>query len=98
MSFAGSSSSGVKTSSQVIHVGKSKLISCYLTSTANAVCTLKLWDSANSTTTGKKEILRLQIHAGGNAESIEHDLHGMISNNGIYAQISGTGAYTVAFA
>lgn len=92
-------SSGVLASSTVVADHHCKIMSIYATSTTNALFTVKIWDSNNSTTTSKKEVARLQLHAGGTAQSIEHDLHGVLVANGIYAQIAaGSGTVTVNFA
>ena len=92
-------SRGVLSSSTVVAKHHCKIMSVHATSTANALFTVKIWDSNNSTTSGKKEVARLQLHAGGTAQTIEQDLHGVLVANGIYAQIAtGTGTVSVNFA
>ena len=74
-------------------------MSVHATSTANALFTVKIWDSDSSSVSGKKEVARLELHAGGTAQTIEQDLHGVLVANGIYAQIAtGTGTVSVNFA
>jgi len=91
--------SGVISSSTVVAGHTCKIMSVHATSTANALFTVKIWDSNNTTTTGKKEVARLQLHAGGTAQTLEQDLHGVLVANGIYAQIAaGTGTVSVQFA
>lgn len=91
--------SGVLSTSTVVSAHHCKVMSIHATSTANALFTVKIWDSDNSTTSGKKEVARLQLHAGGTAQTIEQDLHGVLVANGIYAQIAtGTGTVSVNFA
>ena len=66
---------------------------------SNALFTVKIWDSANSTTTSKKEVARLNLHAGGTAQTIEYDFHGAILAQGLYVEFStGSGSVTVNFA
>lgn len=99
MSSPTCNTSGVLSSSTVVADHRCKVMSIHATSTANALFTVKIWDSNNSTTTSKKEVARLQLHAGGTAQTIEQDLHGVLVANGIYAQIAtGTGTVSVNFA
>ena len=68
-----------------------QLLTHYLLSRFGTVTTQQL--------AGKKEVARLQLHAGGTAQTIEQDLHGVLVANGIYAQIAtGTGTVSVNFA
>tara|TARA_A100001391_G_scaffold73075_2_gene46927 strand:- start:6453 stop:6752 length:300 start_codon:yes stop_codon:yes gene_type:complete len=91
--------SGVISASKVVSSDRTKLISIYATSTSNALFTVKIWDSANSTTTSKKEVARLNLHAGGTAQTIEYDFHGAILAQGLYVEFStGSGSVTVNFA
>jgi len=90
---------GVLSSSTVAVQHHCKIMSVHATSTANALMTVKIWDSDNSTTSGKKEVVRLQLHAGNTAQTIEQDLHGVLVANGIFVQIStGTGTVSVNYA
>ena len=99
MSSPTCNSTGVLSTSTVAVTHHCKIMSVHATSTANALFTVKIWDSNNSTTSGKKEVARLQLHAGGTAQTIEQDLHGVLVANGIYAQIAtGTGTVSVNFA
>ena len=90
---------GVLSSSTVAVQHHCKIMSVHATSTANALMTVKIWDSDNSSTSGKKEVPRRQLHAGNTAQTIEQDLHGVIVANGIFVQIStGTGTVSVNYA
>jgi len=88
-------STGIVSSSTVAVKHRCKIMSVHATSTANSLMTVKIWDSDNSTTSGKKEVARIQLHAGGTAQTIEQDLHGVIVANGIFIQIT-TGSGTVS--
>jgi len=93
------STSGVISASKVISTARTKLVSIYATSTTNALFTVKIWDSANSTTTSKKEVARLNLHAGGTAQSLEYDFHGAILAQGLFVEFStGSGSVTVNYA
>ncbi len=93
------STSGVISASKVVSTARTKLVSIYVTSTTNALFTVKIWDSANSTTTSKKEVARLNLHAGGTAQTVEYDFHGAILAQGLYVQFStGSGSVTVNYA
>ena len=93
------STSGVLSASKVVSGDRTKLVSIYATSTTNALFTVKIWDSANSTTSGKKEVARLNLHAGGSAQCIEYDFHGAILAQGLYVEFSsGSGSVSVNFA
>ena len=99
MSFSGCANSGVLADSTVVSPLRCKLISVHATSTTNALFTIKVWDSANSTISGKKEVLRLNLHAGGSASSVEQDLHGTVLAQGCYVEFSsGEGYCTVNYA
>ena len=98
MSSPTCNSTGVLSTSTVAIKHHAKIMSVHATSTANALMTVKIWDSDNSTTSGKKEVARIVLHAGGTAQTIEQDLHGVLVANGIYVQITGTGTCSVNFA
>ena len=92
-------SSGVLSTSTVVVKHHAKIMSVHATSKANALFTVKIWDSDSASVSGKKEVARLELHAGGTAQTIEQDLHGVLVANGIYAQIAtGTGTVSVNFA
>ena len=89
-------SSGVLSTSTVVVKHHAKIMSVHATST---LFTVKIWDSDSASVSGKKEVARLELHAGGTAQTIEQDLHGVLVANGIYAQIAtGTGTVSVNFA
>ena len=91
--------SGVISASKVVSSARTRLISIYATSTTNALFTVKVWDSENSTTTSKKEVARLHLHAGGTAETVEYDFHGAILAQGLYVEFdTGSGSVTVNYA
>tara|TARA_R100001510_G_C7626386_1_gene186178 strand:+ start:601 stop:900 length:300 start_codon:yes stop_codon:yes gene_type:complete len=99
MSTPTCNSSGVLSTSTVVAKHHAKIMSVHATSTANALFTVKIWDSDSASVSGKKEVARLELHAGGTAQTIEQDLHGVLVANGIYAQIAtGTGTVSVNFA
>ena len=98
MSSPTCNSTGVLSTSTVAVKHHCKIMSVHATSTANALMTVKIWDSDSSSTSGKKEVARIVLHAGGTAQTIEQDLHGVLVANGIFVQISGTGTASVNFA
>lgn len=99
MSGSGCSTSGVLAASTVVSKSRCRLVSVHMTSTTNALFTIKIWDSANSTLSGKKEVLRLHMHAGNTAAALEQDLHGAILAQGCYVEFdAGAGNCTVNFA
>ena len=99
MSIVGVATSGVLTASTLVSSARCKLVSVHITSTTNALFTVKIWDSANSTISGKKEVLRLHLHAGGTAHTIEQDMHGALLAQGCYVEFdAGAGSCTVNYA
>ena len=99
MSIQGVATSGVLTASTLVSDARCKLVSVHITSTTNALFTVKIWDSANSTIAGKKEVLRLHLHAGGTADALEQDTHGAILAQGCYVEFdAGGGSCTVNYA
>ena len=99
MSIVGVATSGVLSESTLVVSGKCKLVSVHITSTTNALFTVKIWDSANSTISGKKEVLRLHLHAGGTAKAIEQDMHGALLGQGCFVEFdTGDGSCTVNYA
>lgn len=88
--------SGVISSSTVVSKVRSLLTSLHIVAThdgANDV-TIKIWDSDNTTTTGKTEITRF-VHAATNpalTNSVEYDMHNVVCDNGIYVQITAGGS------
>ena len=100
--------SGVLTTSTVVCTSKHKLMSISATTTADCSVTspssafvVKVWDSSNSTTTGKVEMFRIQSkanHTAGNAPfNFEIDTHGAIAGSGLYVEITGTGQVSITF-
>jgi len=99
MSVSGAATSGVLTASSLVSSARCKLVSVHIATTTNALFTVKIWDSANSTISGKKEVLRLHLHAGGTAGGIEQDMHGAILAQGCYVEFdAGAGNCTVNYA
>ena len=50
-------------------------------------------------TTSKKEVARLNLHAGGTAQTVEYDFHGAILAQGLYVEFdTGSGSVTVNYA
>lgn len=99
MSIVGVANSGVLAESTLVSSARCKLVSVHITSTTNALFTVKIWDSASSTISGKKEVLRLHLHAGGTAGVVEQDMHGAILAQGCYVEFdAGAGSCTVNYA
>jgi len=98
MSVSGVANSGVLTASTVVSAARCKLVSVHIASTTNALFTVKIWDSVNSTISGKKEVLRLHLQAA-NGGSLEQDMHGAILAQGCYVEFdAGAGSCTVNYA
>jgi len=93
----GCNTSGVLTASSIVNTSRTKLVSIHATATGNALFTFKLWDSDNTTVSGKKEIVRVNLK--GDAVNHEYDMHGAIASNGLYLQITtGSGFVTINYA
>ena len=89
--------SGVLTASSIVNTSRTKVVSIHATATGNALFTFKLWDSDNTTTSGKKEMVRLNLK--GDAVNMEYDMHGAIAANGLYLEITtGSGFVTINYA
>ena len=91
-------SSGVLSTSTVVSKSRVRITSLHVTSTDNALFTLKVFDSDSSSTSGKKEVAKIVVHAGGTAETMEQYMGGVICNNGIYAELTGTGTASINYA
>lgn len=92
-------SSGVKTSSTVIHSGQCKLVSIHAVLTGTKPTTIKVFD--NASTASGLELARMILArpqdppdptAYDSPSIIEFDMHGVLATNGLYLSISsGTG-------
>tara|TARA_Y100001938_G_scaffold150965_1_gene244728 strand:+ start:2665 stop:2967 length:303 start_codon:yes stop_codon:yes gene_type:complete len=95
--------SGVLTGSTVVCTSKHKLMSISATTIADcssSTFSVKIWDSNNSTTTGKVEMFRIQTkgnHSTGEGFNFEIDTHGAIAGSGLFVQIAGTGQVSITF-
>lgn len=76
-------SSGVLTASSVISSERCKLISIHCQVTGAGPTTVKVYDN---TAASGKELLRIILVPDSSA--IEFDMHGVISSNGLYLDIS----------
>ena len=93
----GCNTSGVLTTSSIVNTSRTKVVSIHASAIGDALFTFKLWDSDNTTTSGKKEIVRLNLK--GDAVNMEYDMHGAIAANGLYMQITaGSGFVTINYA
>ena len=95
--------SGVRTADAIIRTGRCKLISIHASTVADGTFTVQVYDSADGTglgSGGEIEVARLQIHSTGatRAQSMEYDMHGVVCQNGIFVDITGTGAYSIEYA
>jgi len=91
-------SSGVLTTSSVVHNGQCKLISIHGQHTGadtNAAMTIKVFDNTAASGT---ELARFIL--GGTAPTapitIEFDMHGALATTGLYLEISGTGTAAIS--
>jgi len=91
----------VKTSSTQIVVGQTKLVSVHAIRTGvPSVVTIKIFDVASSSDAGaSNEVCRIVFDNTDPASPamIEYDMHGVLCNNGIYLEITGTAAVSVEF-
>ena len=93
----GCNTSGVLTTSSIVNTSRTKVVSIHASAIGDALFTFKLWDSDNTTVSGKKEIVRLNLK--GDAVNMEYDMHGAIAANGLYMQITaGSGFVTINYA
>ena len=94
--------SGVRTADAIIHKGRCKLVSIHASTVTSGTFTVKVFDSADNdpSSAGEIEVARLQIHAidANKGQSMEYDMHGVVCQNGIFVDITGTGAYSIEFA
>ena len=89
--------SGGLTVSKVVNTNRSKLVSVHATAVGDTLFTFSIWDSANTTTTGKTEMLRINLK--GDAVNHECDMHGALALNGLYYEVTaGAGFVTVNYA
>ena len=96
-------SSGVKTGDAIIFTGRCKLISVHASTVTDGTFTVKVYDSGDGTSLGSGgeiEVARLQIHSTGSTrgQSEEFDMHGRMCENGLYVDVTGTGAYSIEYA
>jgi len=87
-------STGVNTATSLVSSARCKLESVHATNASGSAITLSIWDSGTATTSSKIEIVRMVLPANSN---LEYDMHGRICAEGIYAVLTGTGAYSVEF-
>jgi|TARA_R110000824_G_scaffold88957_4_gene218443 hypothetical protein len=93
----GCNTSGVLTANSIVSTSRSTLVSVHATAVGNALFTFKVWDSGNTTVSGKKEMLRMNLK--GDAVNAENDMHRAIAAEGLYFQITaGAGFVTINFA
>ena len=94
--------SGVRTADAIIYKGRCKLVSIHASTVTSGTFTVKVFDSADNdpSSAGEVEVARLQISSTGatNGQSMEYDMHGVVCQNGIYVDVTGTGAYSIEFA
>ena len=94
--------SGVRTAYAIIRTGRCALISILASTVTDGTFTVKVYDSADNdpSAAGEVEVARMQIHSTGatRGNSMEYDMHGVVCQNGIYVDITGTGAYSIEFA
>ena len=84
-------SSGIQSSSTIVHSGRCKLISIHAQLTGAAATTVRVFDNASAAS--GKELARIIMENPN--ETVEFDMHGVIADNGLYLDIStggGTGA------
>tara|TARA_B100000287_G_scaffold427809_1_gene478092 strand:- start:807 stop:1115 length:309 start_codon:yes stop_codon:yes gene_type:complete len=95
-------SSGVRTADAIITKGRCKLISIHASTVTSGTFTVKVYDSADNdpSSAGEVEVARMQIHAldANKGQSLEYDMHGVVCQNGIFVDITGTGAYSIEYA
>jgi len=95
-------SSGVRTADAIITKSRCKLISIRASTVTDATFTVKVYDSADNdpSSAGEVEVARMQIHSTGatRGNSMEYDMHGVVCQNGIFVDITGTGAYSIEYA
>ena len=90
-------SSGVLTADAVISAERCKLISIHAQLTGTAATTVKVFDNASAAS--GKELARMILQAPTSADAslqtgtacVEFDMHGVISINGLFLQITSGG-------
>lgn len=98
MSREGLTSSGVQSASFQLTSMASQLFGMALYGDGTNAATLTIYDSANSTTSGKLVIGQLLLAATEKQASAPDFMnHGIVANNGMYAVLSGTGASCIAY-
>ena len=91
----------IKTASDQIVVGQSKLISLHAVRTAASTGTIKIHDvSAQGNAALSNEVCRIIFdHTNPSSPTmIEYDMHGVLCTQGIYLDITGDVAVSVEFA
>ena len=86
-------SSGIQSSSAIVHSGRCKLISIHAQLTGTAATTVRVFDNASAAS--GTELARIILTTPEGPHAIEFDMHGVIADNGLYLDIS-TGAGTGA--
>ena len=86
-------SSGVKTASALITSERCKLVSVHASGFTNTG-TIKIF---NNNAASGTEIMRMSFDASKQV-AMEYDMHGVIADNGLYLEITGTAAVSVEFA
>ncbi len=84
-------SSGIQSSSAIVHSGRCKLISIHAQFTGSNPTTIRVFDNASAAS--GTELARIVFENP--AERVEYDMHGVIAHNGLFLDIS-TGAGTGA--
>ena len=94
-------SSGVLTADAVISAERCKLVSIHAQYTGSAATTVKVFDNASAAS--GKELARIILFTDAAAptavkdvSTVEFDMHGVISLNGLFLEISGAGGMGAA--
>lgn len=88
----GITSSGLKVADAQITSMDSQLFNVQLLGDGTNAATLTIYDSENSSISGKLVLAKLSLDAGlVQAETLNSE-HGIVANRGIYCDVSGTGA------
>ncbi len=83
---------------QVVYPRSGFLFGAFVEPPTTGVATLTIYDSSNSTTAGKKVLLKLQQFAGNSTTPALLPVP-VIANQGIFCQFTGTGAtYQIHYA
>lgn len=89
-------SSGEQTGNAQISSNRAHLLGIELNPPATGLATLKIYDSENSTTSGKALVLSLTVAAGQSTLFITFP-SGRSANRGLYAVLTGTTSYLVGY-